>query len=126
MDRITLIADCLTFHATVELEIQAESVDLATWTAQSGDRRCHPFGWTPVGEDLTFRFCPELIAEQTAQLEDEWLRKYLDAVETTADLLAIHSDIEDLDARWAHVEGLIYELGPDSLGLMSDVQLAAL
>lgn len=95
----------------------------------------HLFGWFPPMplEDsrmLLVSFCPELMAEITAWLDDEQLDAYLWTIEalldeyismmTTCDELLTNAELRD------RVEAKLLDAEPDALELLSQIELRAL
>ncbi len=88
-----------------------------------------PFGWMPPYQRapglFVFRFCPTLIASQTAHLDDKALTEYLEAVSFCADLHITHWELSD-DDREALITRALYDIASGSLALLGDVQMRAL
>jgi hypothetical protein len=88
-----------------------------------------PFGYTMPGagpeQEEVFRFDPDVVAAQTAHLDDEQFIAYLDVVEFVADT---HVTLYELpfDERLRWVEDELYDCFPGSLRLWTDVQVRAL
>lgn len=70
-------------------------------------------------------FCPALIAEQTAHLDDHMLEHYLDAVDYMTSLQIAYRSM-----AWQERERLIdlalYEAAPGSMEILNEVQMLAL
>lgn len=89
------------------------------------------FGWMPpvqVVDDtpaLLVSFCPELIAETTAWLDDEQLDVYLTVVEAFIDAMVAQFS-EPVAEVYHRVQNSLYETAPDALALVSQVEVRAL
>lgn len=103
------------------------------------DRICedHPgpetrFGWTtpfdddesPVGLGIAFHV--DRIVDQSAHLDDMLFGEYVDAIEYQLNHHLVLYDDYTAEERAVMADDVLYENGPGSMQLMSDVQLAAL
>lgn len=113
----------------------------------SDPSRLHrPYGWVPPcptegshpdgcgcsacreGRDVELivaPFCPALIAEQTAALDDATFERYLDVIGYVGSLHIVHRDLP-WGERERKVEESLYETAPGSMQLLNQVQMAIL
>lgn len=92
-----------------------------TWTGS-------PFGWDPPYQHeglFVLRYCPDIIANHTADLFVDDCDDYLRAVVSCALLHVIHQDVP-AEQRVAVVEGALYDTAPGTIAVLSRVQMAAL
>jgi hypothetical protein len=93
----------------------------------------HLYGWfppMPIDGDNNLplvSFCPELMAEITAWLDDEQLDTYLWTIEVLFDgYLDAMAEGHDPAAMREKIESELFDLHPESLTLLSQIELRAL
>lgn len=87
------------------------------------------FGWLPpmkVEHGVIVSFCADVIAEQTAELDDVDFETYVGTIEHRISRHVQWIDELDLDARRIKVENELYEKAPAAFELISEVESAAL
>lgn len=87
-----------------------------------------PFGYLPpVRGDLgwVIRYCPEIIAEQTAPLPEGLFVTYLEALDLRLVLNIVHQHMEPLE-RERLIDEVIHDFGPGHSVLLTEVQMRAL
>lgn len=113
------MAEFVTNQITCDLNL----VPLAEWGDYSG--RTHRFGWLEpdiYDDRVTLHFCPEVIAEQMREYTEETILQYLMLMEYIIARHVVRWEMED-DERWNAVESDVYEMRPDALKFLSDVQM---
>lgn len=84
-----------------------------------------PVGLLPNNDLIVISFCPELVAETTAWLDDDDLEDYLAAI--SAHLTAFVTDMDaDVTEVFRRTQDDIAESAPSVLDLVSQVELRAL
>lgn len=152
MDRVAARADRLTDRLVEHfLEAACLPQPLLKWewmTRELPDPANvnRPFGWVPpfpadgehpepcrcsaclAGDEvetILAPFCPELIAEQTADLDDEAFDQYLDVIDFCTSLHIIHRHLA-ADERQRLVDSMLYDQAPGSMELQNAVQMRVL
>lgn len=116
----------LTRCAAVAIEMDPERWKAAT---EPGNLR-RLYGWvppypqTPVGP-FVLEYCPEIIDAQTKDLSDDELDQYLEAIGFHASMHIQHHE-RTIEERELLIDRTLYDIGPGSIALMSQVQLAAM
>jgi hypothetical protein len=92
----------------------------------TGNRR---FGWIPPyeeGQEVLFPVCPEIIAEQTEDLDDLLFGAYVDVIQFTCDLSIAYHGIEDDYERARMIDKRLLDTAAGSMRLINRVQMRAL
>jgi hypothetical protein len=76
-------------------------------------------------ETIVAPFCPELIAEQTADLDDAAFEQYVDVIDFCSSLHIIHRH-RPADERQRLVDNALYDQAPGSMELQNAVQMRVL
>lgn len=119
------IADIITEHGDY-IGAEYRFLPPDEFTESFGDFPTARYGWT--FPEIGF-FCPEMIAAQTATMSTSEVSDYLTAILWMCDrhiYEAYHQPHMSVGDRHRMIESELYQKGPDSLRLMSAVELAAL
>lgn len=80
----------------------------------------------PEGRHWVWRYCPDIIAAQSASLSDQQFEAYLNQVDCRVSMALVHSDDYPLDKLERVIHDTIYSAGPDLTALLDDVQMRVL
>lgn len=114
-----------------DLPAVLETFDAATWATLVHDDPTNlhrPFGFAvPFRRDaeVIVQVCPELVALQSAELDDETFTDYLNALEWHIDVHIVHLDLPIAEAEEI-VDRRLAEDALGSMALMNSVQARAL
>lgn len=129
--RVDVIRCRLAYHVMEELGAAAASPHKDEWEGM-GLNGNYRFGWMPPyqvspedPDTWVVVFCPELIAETTAFLDDDELQAYLDIIKAFINGVVEHPELAPSQAERL-VEDDVYEKDPAALELLSRVQVWAL
>lgn len=129
-ERRKTITDRIAGHILTDLRCAAVTPSKNSWGLYDLAAP-YLFGWMPpiqMVEDqpaLLVSFCPELIAEITAWLDEEALDVYLTAIETFLDAMVAHYSEPPAEV-YQRVQNTLYEDSPAVLDLISQVEMRAL
>lgn len=130
MDRETFIRHRMADHLLVERAVAVVCPSRTAWQIGGVDGP-YRFGWAPpmpIDNDdllLAVSFCPELIDATTVWLSDEQLATYVETILTFLDE-HIESFGESPTEIRQRVEDAFRENAPDSLVLMTEVEVGAI
>lgn len=113
------MADFVTTQVTCDLNL----VPLSEWNNYSG--RTHKYGWLEpeiTDDGVTLHFCPELIAEQMREYTEETINQYMMLVEFIIARHIVHWELDD-EERWNAVENDVWDMRPDALQFLTEVQM---
>lgn len=128
-DRLTAIRDRITLTFTVEMPCIINSVPESSW---SGVGATGPFGFQwpfLLDETCVLPVCFEVMARTTEWMDDDVLDMYLDLIEFQISRHVVHltsSEPGDLDARVHAVDAELWDLRPDAMTFLSDLQMQIL
>jgi len=128
-------ADIIEAHFVDHMErVGGVAVPLDPWrwaaVTLAGSSPIHrPFGWLPpcreVPGGFVLRFCPSIIETQTADLDDDRLLEYIDAISFSADLHITNWERTPED-RERTIDRVLYDIAPGTLRLLTEVQTKAM
>ena len=130
-ERTKLVNDRLVFHfEDIGCVLQPMSkFEWATAQLEDPSNLHRPYGWVPPFTDekgaIFAPYCPSLIAEQTAHLDDGDFESYLSGIEFITALQIANRNLP-WQERERVIEERIWAEGKDTLSLMSAVQMAVL
>lgn len=126
MNATDSITEAIVEHYTY-IEKQYDLIPLDEWNDEFlGIDPNTRFGWST--EEIG-AFCPELIAQQTADLNEEDLNDYLTAIFWILDrhiVLLWENPEMSRDERHRQIEDDLYDIGAGSIDLLNHVQLKVL
>lgn len=133
-DRTDTIRYRLDRHILTDLHVAAATLDLDAWAEFVAQ---HPedtrFGWAaPIDTDeaITVVYCPEAVSLVTDTLNDEDFIIFMDILEWMIDKHIVYIAREDSipheATRARLIEDELYEINPEALAFMSQLQFAFL
>lgn len=143
MSRTELITDRLELHWATMPGVAVSTPPAEGWWAHIGPAAIEDpdeysnarFGWSwPVpNEDpaldagLIAPFCPEIIDQQTAHLDDHDFDTYLNAIVWMCDMFIAYTyETPDIHQRATRVENELFDTAHGSIATLSEVQLRVL
>jgi hypothetical protein len=130
VDRIERIAQRLSSHYE-EMDVVVRPCGIEQWATSDlvDPDNSRLFGWVPPhreGAAVVFPFCPELIAQQAATLDDLFFEAYIDVIQFTCDLAIAYHEIEDPYERSRMIDKRLVDAAEGSMRLLNRVQMEAL
>jgi hypothetical protein len=118
----------LHFQKTADdLELMLHDYGIDEWVSVAppdDETNLHrPYGYLPTKDLETLHFSPNLIAAQTAELEEDAFVAYLDVVDVHVLLHVTHYANPDVERI---VDKAIYDLAPGSAAVLSEVMMTVL
>lgn len=132
MSRAQHIKEVLDHHFQVEIEIAVATPEAAQWRGlidELGPQAIYGWSW-PIEHDapaILMPYCPEIIDEQTADLDDDELKEYLDVIKWVGQSHILWwFETPDPAARQRRIENEMNVKYRGSLGVWDAVRLSVL